>query len=287
MLDGMDHRWRLHDLACELPRWSGTQHLEALRRHIVPGPGIFQLDLEGYAAELSAGTGLTAEGEETRLRLVLDRVVCPELDGPHDDGQWVQLGCGTRVRLGDCPWSERVQAAREALEDEAPEGLGFDPVQVAERVLGQVLELADAPEPLALADLSAGSVVQLATALLDRYDRVEAPGEQDDYDELEPEDLEAEQVRLVLALHRSLGRGRLPAPHTPPRCERPKPRWPPQSLPAHPPLLVSPLGSLVESKSARSVRGESTTSDESSASEEPFASGEPISAWCSATSTDG
>ncbi|MEM9456525.1 MAG: hypothetical protein AAGF11_20270 [Myxococcota bacterium] len=243
----MDHRWLSHDQARELPRWNGAQHLEALQRHIVSGPGVLELDLEGYAAERLAQAEIAPERWAELWPLALASIVDSELEGPADDGQWVELCDGTRVRMGDCPWSLRVQAAQESLQEEEVgvesfEPVRFEPVRIAERVLEQLIEMADTPSPITLASLSARAAVQLACALLDRYDRVDPPGELDDYDELEPEDLEAEQVRMVLALHRALARIRLPAPHTPPRRERPKPRWPPQSIPQHAPLLVVSFG---------------------------------------------
>lgn len=252
MLGGMDHRWLSHDQARELPRWNGAQHLEALRRHIVSGPGVSELDLQGYAAERLAQAEIAPERWAELWPCALASIVDSELEGPRDDGQWVELCDGTRVRMGDCPWSLRVQAAQESLHEEAVEGVeSFDPIRVAERVLEQLIELADTPSPITLADLSARAAVQLACALLDRYDRVDPPGALDDYDELEPEALESEQVRMVLALHRALARTRLPAPHTPPRRERPKPRWPPQSIPQQAPLLVVSFGLTVGPRLAR------------------------------------
>ncbi|MCA9707777.1 MAG: hypothetical protein KDK70_18140 [Myxococcales bacterium] len=207
---------------------------------MVPGLGTLLLDVEGYVARLLANGEV---GGPDPVGAALHAVVRPDLGGPRDDGRWVELSCGARVRLGDCPWSDRVRAAEESLLEEGRADAS-DPVRVAERVLEHVMTLSETP--MTLTDLSASSVVQLATAVLDRHERAEALGPLDDYDELSLDDYEAEQVRMVLALHRSLGRTRLPPPHSPPRGERPKPRWPPQSLPPQAPLLIAPHRGLAE-----------------------------------------
>lgn len=243
----MDRAASHADRACELPPLTGPCHLQALRQHLAWDQGVPTLDLEGYAAELLSQAEMSPERADELWPAVIAAVARPDLDGYCDDGQWVELHCGARVRMGDCPWSDRVQAARESLDEEGEDARC--PVRVAEHVLEQLLELA--ASPTTLDQLSATSVVQLAAALLDRYDRQAPLPAGDDYDELGEDELSDEEVRMVLALHRAIARTRTPPPHTPPRRDRPKPRWPPQSLPPQTPLLIAPGGSVVEPKGFR------------------------------------
>jgi len=235
MLSDMDRGWDGEEHALDLPTWSGAQHLAALRRHIVPGPGVPRLDLEGYAAELLLHTDEPEEDWAELTSHALCGVLDPERGPAGDDGRFVELSCGTRIRMGDCPWSERVQAARAALgiDDGAP----ADPVRVVEQVLAQVLDHV-VVGTTTIDQLAPASLVQLAGAVLDRYDRALTDGDLEDLDLGEP-DVQAESARLVLALHRSLGRLR-PPPHSPPRRQRPEPRWPTTSRPPSAPLLVAP-----------------------------------------------
>ncbi len=222
-------------------RWTGARHLAALRAHIVPGPGTVTLDRTGYAAEVLATTDDPGEDWVQLVPHILATAVCPVFGPAEDDGTFVTLHDGTRVRMGDCPWVDRVRAARLAMgvEDDA---VSLCPVRVAETVLAQVWELAQTDEPITIAQLDAPALVQLAAALLDRYDRALTDEDLEEFEmgEWREFDESAEQVRMVLALHRSLGRLRVP-PHSPPRRDQPETRWPPRSRPPDPPLLVAAL----------------------------------------------
>jgi hypothetical protein len=197
MLIGMHFPWVSHDdLAFALPSWSGAQHLAALRRHIVPGPGAPELDVEGYAAELLVLTSVPQPRWAALVPVALWWAIRPDLGPARCDGRWVELYGGTRVRVDEYSWVERCEAAQNALFEEDDDEL--DPAAVVERVLAQVVEHVDESGVTALADLSAPAVVQLAAAMLDRYHCQHAD---DPF-----EDLDAERARLVLALHCGLGR---------------------------------------------------------------------------------
>jgi len=219
-----------------LPSWTGARHLAALRRHIVSGPGVPSLDTEGYASEILLETDVPEDEWNDWVPYVLHRMLRSERGRAEDDGRFVELSDGIRIRLGDCSWSERVEAAREALGIDEPRAL--DPIRVAEQVLAHVLDAVEGG-PLTFDRISAPSLVQLAGALLDRYDRALTDEELEELDLAEPDD-SAQQAHFVLALHRSLGRLRVP-PHSPPRRDQPETRWPPRSRPPDPPLLVAPL----------------------------------------------
>ncbi|MCB9712896.1 MAG: hypothetical protein H6712_03520 [Myxococcales bacterium] len=187
------------------PRWSGARHLAALRRHSTTGPGVPEVDVEGYASEVLALTAIPARAWPRWLTWALDSALGGSLTRAIDDGRWLRLGCGTRIRLGDCPWSLRYEAACASLRAEGDGGDAPCPMRVAERVLEQVLEHVDSPEPVRLASLSPASIVQLADAVL-RRDDASLPDDPEELAEPLDDELEAERVRMVLGLHRILAR---------------------------------------------------------------------------------
>lgn len=226
-------------------RWTGARHLEAIERHVSCEAGVPRLDAEGYAAELLSRTGIPARRWSQWVPWALTWATHPGLGPALDDGRVIELDGGLRIRMGDCPWALRCEAARVSLEDEGEHAPS--PVLTAERVLAQVLEHAEGG-PVAPSSLTAASIVQLADAVLRRYEaeRSEEPEEAD----LDP--LDAEHVRMVLAIHRSLGRARPSPPHVPTQGERPKPRWPP---PIHRPAPVLMLPFAPIARVARILGG--------------------------------
>lgn len=171
-------RARHGDLALRLPVWTGARHLDALRRHLVPGPAGLELDGEGYAAEILAHTEAPVERWHELVPLALWWATRPDLDpAPSDattacDGAGVDLHGGARAQLRDCTWQQRLAAAREGLL-RSDEGAAVDPVRVMGRLLAQVVESVEAPGRgrVSLEELGASSLVRLWGVVLDRCSR--------------------------------------------------------------------------------------------------------------------
>ncbi|MCH9683414.1 MAG: hypothetical protein K0V04_18400 [Deltaproteobacteria bacterium] len=194
-------RARYEGLQVELPLWTGARHLDALRRHVTPGPDGLVLDATGYAAELLGDAGVEPEQWPDLTPLALWWSARPELAQAHDDEGWVTLPCGTRARVRECSWRARIEAARRGLTGD--DGVRtIDPVAVLDRVLEHVVvdvepEARGAQAGRGLASASFG---RLATAVLDRVAPQTRP-------ESLPDDREgADSARRVLDVCRALGR---------------------------------------------------------------------------------
>jgi hypothetical protein len=192
---------RYGDLVLELPRWSAAQHLDALHRHLVPGPAGVELDGEGYAAEVLARTEAPVERWGELVPLALWWATRPELDATLNDEASTELHDGARAWLRDCTWLERVAAARRGL-TKFEGGLAIDPVRVMEHLLEQVVERIEGPDgrARALDEIAGSSLVRLANVVLERNSR-EAP-----FSELGELEEAPEQARGLLELCRALGR---------------------------------------------------------------------------------
>lgn len=193
-------RARHGDLELTLPPWSGAQHLDALRRHLIPGPAGLELDGEGYAAEILARTDAPSTRWSELVPLALWWATRPELEDVLV-GEQAELHDGTRVRLRDCTWQERIAAARHGLL-QSDEGAAIDPVRVIEHLLEQSVDGVEAVDgrSVPLGAVEGSSLVRLSSLVLDRNNR-EAPFT----DLMELEDAPT-QARELLELCRVLGR---------------------------------------------------------------------------------
>lgn len=193
-------RARYGDLVLELPHWSAAQHLDAMRRHLVPGPAGLDLDGEGYAAEVLASTEAPVTRWGELVPLALWWATRPDLDTA-SDVQDATLHDGSRVELHDCTWRERLTAACEGLV-QSPDGAAIDVVRVMEGLLERVVERIEAPggQCRSWRALGGSSLVRLSSRLLERSSR-EAP-----FPELMGLDDAPEHARVLLELCRALGR---------------------------------------------------------------------------------
>jgi hypothetical protein len=193
-------RARHRDLELALPRWSAAQHLDALRRHLVPGPAGLELDGEGYAAEVLARTDAPVTRWGELVPLALWWATRPELDGMVSGGESMVLHEGVRAQMRECTWHQRMAAARHGLV-RSDDGVAIDPVQVMEQLLEHLVEGIDAPDghPVPLDELAGSSLVRLSNAVLDRSSR-EAP-----FTELLELEEAPAQARELLELCRVLG----------------------------------------------------------------------------------
>lgn len=199
-------RARHGDLVLELPHWSAAQHLDALRRHLVPGPTGLELDSEAFAAEVLACTGAPVDRWGELVPLALWWAARPEQDDwEHGLGEpntgWTTLHDGVRARLHTCTWHQRIVAARHGLV-RVDGSLAIDPVQVLEHLLTHVVEQVEDTDGQRMSwrELASSSLLRLANVVLEHNSR-EAP-----FTELGERDDLPEQARGLLELCRVLGR---------------------------------------------------------------------------------
>lgn len=194
-------RARHGDLELDLPSWTATEHLDALRRHLVPGPAGLELDCEGYAAELLARTDIPITRWGELVPLALWWATRPDLDDATSNGASVVLHDGSWAELRDCTWYERIAAARHGLV-RSDDGVAIDVVRVMERLLERAVEcvVATGGQRISWQALGGSSVVRLSSVLLERSIR-EAP-----FSELTDIENTSEQARVLLELCRVLGR---------------------------------------------------------------------------------